>query len=385
VLADDGSLLVTSEPSRRRIVGLALLGLTLPLLVALVFAASARADDPNGELTQGPPATTSAEASPEATAPAGDEESAQSAAPQAGEPQTAPPAEEPASSPQPEGPPVEQPLEVVHVPPVVEVPTIEAAEVKVEVPAVEVPVVTVPVEAPKAPAVEASIEVPSAKKIVEETAEAVSAPPVAQENPKAQNETVTPRDSEDSAATPYSSSQAVAAALAAASPPAESIASASTGESQATTPSGLVPALPAPTGQAAAAHRAEAFACALSSLGESLGDICSASSRAGRLLSDPSFGLVTVADRSAGGGANAPAGESHSPLAVATPPVNPAPSPAPCGSSGAAAAGSGVAPVGFFNLSGLLRMGAPRAMRRLRLSFRPRTTACFALIPERPG
>jgi len=71
--------------------------------------------------------------------------------------------------------------------------------------------------------------------------------------------------------------------------------------------------------------------------------------------------------------------------AVANPPVSPGPSPAPSGASGAAAGGSGLALSGFLTLAGLLLLGAPRAMRRLRLSCEPWLTACFVLIPERPG
>jgi hypothetical protein len=68
------------------------------------------------------------------------------------------------------------------------------------------------------------------------------------------------------------------------------------------------------------------------------------------------------------------------------PPGGPAPGPAPSGTSGGAAAGgSGVAFSGFVTLAGLLLLAAPRALRRLRLSFRPWLTAFFVLIPERPG
>ncbi len=64
----------------------------------------------------------------------------------------------------------------------------------------------------------------------------------------------------------------------------------------------------------------------------------------------------------------------------------PGPGPAPSGvSGGAAAGGSGVAFSGFVTLAGLLLLAAPRALRRLRLSFRPWLTAFFVLIPERPG
>jgi hypothetical protein len=73
---------------------------------------------------------------------------------------------------------------------------------------------------------------------------------------------------------------------------------------------------------------------------------------------------------------------------VSAPPGNPTPGPQPGGGSGGASAvggGGGLAMSGFLTLAGLLLLAAPRAMRRLRLLCRPWRTACFALIPERPG
>jgi hypothetical protein len=68
------------------------------------------------------------------------------------------------------------------------------------------------------------------------------------------------------------------------------------------------------------------------------------------------------------------------------PPVSPAPSPAPGGASGGSASGSsGLGLSAFLTLGALLRLALPRAMRRLRLSCEPWLTACFVLIPERPG
>jgi hypothetical protein len=68
------------------------------------------------------------------------------------------------------------------------------------------------------------------------------------------------------------------------------------------------------------------------------------------------------------------------------PPVSPAPSPAPGGASGGSAGGaSGVGLSASLTLGALLRLAPARAMRRLRLSCEPWLTACFVLIPERPG
>ncbi len=65
----------------------------------------------------------------------------------------------------------------------------------------------------------------------------------------------------------------------------------------------------------------------------------------------------------------------------------PAPGPAPGGASGGAAGGGGAAVglSGFLAFALLLALSAPRAMRRLRLAVLPWRTAFFVLIPERPG
>jgi translation initiation factor IF-2 len=81
-----------------------------------------------------------------------------------------------------------------------------------------------------------------------------------------------------------------------------------------------------------------------------------------------------------------PPGGDHGSSAVVSPPASPAPGSAPSGvSGGAATGGAGLSVSGFLTLAGLLLLGAPRAMRRLRLLCRPCLTACFVLIPERPG
>jgi hypothetical protein len=67
-------------------------------------------------------------------------------------------------------------------------------------------------------------------------------------------------------------------------------------------------------------------------------------------------------------------------------PIGPPPGPTPGGTfGGAAGGGSGTALSGFPAFAGHLLLGAPLAMRRLRLSFQPWLTAFFVLIPERPG
>jgi hypothetical protein len=85
--------------------------------------------------------------------------------------------------------------------------------------------------------------------------------------------------------------------------------------------------------------------------------------------------------------AAAPADGDHGGSAAGTRiPGSPGPSPAPGGAAGGSAAGgSGVAFAACLSLAALLRLAPSRAMRRLRLSCEPWLTACFALIPERPG
>jgi hypothetical protein len=138
----------------------------------------------------------------------------------------------------------------------------------------------------------------------------------------------------------------------------------------------------------AAAQRAEAFSCELSVLGGRTTDNCAAGWLGGkRVLDAPAAGFASVAVALAARVAGAPPpGGGHGGSAGANTPVSPTPGPTPSGASGAAVGGaSGVGPSGFLSLAGLLMLAAPRALRRLRLSSRPWLTACFVLIPERPG
>jgi len=143
---------------------------------------------------------------------------------------------------------------------------------------------------------------------------------------------------------------------------------------------------------AIASRQAGRFSCELSALGGNKTDNCTA----GWLTSSPSAlvatptsaavaavsSLVAVAtvdmDSSTGGGHSGGFATSGSPLSSA-------PGPAPSGASGGAGASASGAGVSIFlTLAGLLLLGAPRAMRRLRLSFEPWLAGCFVLIPERP-
>ncbi len=145
-----------------------------------------------------------------------------------------------------------------------------------------------------------------------------------------------------------------------------------------------------PRGGLTAAQRAGALSCELSALGGSATDNCTVgwlgekrflggSSTVGFARVDGSLAAAMTGTLPPGGG--------HGGSAVGNAPVSPAPGPAPGGASGGAAVGgaSGLAPSAFLSLAGLLLLAGPRAMRRLRLSSRPWLTACFVLIPERPG
>jgi hypothetical protein len=74
----------------------------------------------------------------------------------------------------------------------------------------------------------------------------------------------------------------------------------------------------------------------------------------------------------------------ESPSAARGIPAAPGPAPAPGLGSGSAGS-SAAASTDFLALAGLLLLGAPLAMRRLRLAGEPWRAAPFASIPERPG
>ncbi len=141
-----------------------------------------------------------------------------------------------------------------------------------------------------------------------------------------------------------------------------------------------------PAVQMTAAQWAGTLRCELSELGGRTGNCSATLLGAQSVLSQLPAGLATSAATLAATTSGAPPGGGHGSSAVGSPPVTPAPGSAPSGvSGGSAMGGSGLSVAGFLTLAGLLLMGAPRAMRRLRLSCWPALTACFVLIPERPG
>jgi hypothetical protein len=133
-----------------------------------------------------------------------------------------------------------------------------------------------------------------------------------------------------------------------------------------------------------AARRAGQLNCELSSLG-GMTDSCTAALLGTQpALSQAPAGYAAAVAALAP--PSPPPGDGgHGGAAVGSPPVSPGPGPAPGGAAGSSAGATGLALSGFLTLAGLLLLGASRAMRRLRLSCQPWRTACFVLIPERPG
>jgi hypothetical protein len=139
-----------------------------------------------------------------------------------------------------------------------------------------------------------------------------------------------------------------------------------------------------------AAQRAGTLSCELTALGGKTSDNCAVGWLGGKRVLASSFtltrsvSLLSVATTGLSGGGGGGDGGS----AVENAPVSPTPGPAPGGASGAAVGGGapgGAAVSIFLTLAGLLLLAGPRALRRLRLSCEPWLTACFVLIPERPG
>ncbi len=153
-------------------------------------------------------------------------------------------------------------------------------------------------------------------------------------------------------------------------------------------PPGGGPTAPAHAGMTPV-ERAGGFSCELSQLGGQLTDNCTVGwLGASRFAAvDSPSGLVTAASSLVAATiAGTPSEGGHGGIAVSSPPIGPAPSsPSPGGAAGAATGGSGVAPLStFLTLAGLLLLGAPRVLRRLRLSCEPWLAGCFVLVPERP-
>jgi hypothetical protein len=140
-----------------------------------------------------------------------------------------------------------------------------------------------------------------------------------------------------------------------------------------------------------AGSQAGRFRCELSALSGKMTDNCTAGWLGGprEVSSAPtSAAVAAVSSLAAAVTANSPSGGGHDGSGLGGSPLTPSPGSAPGGSSGAAGGAGGGGPGAgvsiFITLAGLLLLGAPRALRRLRRAFEPWLAGCFVLIPERP-
>jgi hypothetical protein len=387
---------------------LPLVAIVLALILALAFAASAQADDQASGPPQ-PPADT--QESPSSENPAGEESGEQpqdgtgTLEGQAGVLEGSP--EEPAASATPEEQAVSAPQEQTSAAPE------EQAAPATPTPEPEEPAVTGtseetgPLEEQSAPPVEEpTVVVPPEEHIVaaevtKETRQSGSTEGLEEAAGKIVTSERAESTGEVGSSTPLHASSLddtplAQLAVTRTDPVAEAAAPASVGvlpvvatiastEVEGPPPGGGPP--PAHTGMTSA-QRAGSFSCELSQLGGSLTDNCTVGwLGAPRFLSGgASAGLVTAASSLvAATFAGSPSQSGHGGSAISAPPVGPAPGPAPGGAAGAATGASGVAPLStFLTLAGLLLLGAPRVLRRLRLSCEPWLAGCFVLVPERP-
>jgi hypothetical protein len=377
-----------------------LVAIVLALIIALTLAASAQADDP---VSGSPPAPTEVQESPggqpsseqapaEAQAPAPSEGASEAEGAASGGATEAPAATPEETAPAPE--------ETVAVTPPEEQVVVPAPEetAPVEPPVVETPVIETPVVTLEEAPVTIAAEEPVAAEVTGETRQGGSIEGTEEPASKTPAGERTEGMGELDATAPRSTLlETPAAALAARTDTGASEGSIATGAilpviatiagTEVEGPGGGPPA----SGHgASAAQRAGSFSCELSQLGGHLTDNCAAGwLGTPRLLSAaaPSTGLVTVASSLVAATiAGSPSEGGHGGSAVSSPPVGPAPSPAPGGAAGAApGAAGGFAPLStFLTLAGLLLLGAPRVLRRLRLSCEPWLAGCFVLVPERP-
>ncbi len=316
------------------------------LLVMLTLAGSAHAAEPVGPETQEP--VSSEPVAEQAPAP-----------PPAEEP-TKPPDTEPAPEAAPEQPPAPPATEEAPAPPATE-------PVAVEEPAA--PPATEPVAVEEPPPARAT------EPVAEETSTHATSPVIV--DPHSAGAPVEGEGEGETEDTPESPSAPVALPTAAA-PGELSLAS-----SAATS---IPSSLGVPTGKPDETQAGDP-SCALSGLGAFATGSCSTALFGVQIFLPPSAdGLaastivsqVTTGDQTVDGDHGGSTAENR--------PAGQAPGPAPGGASGGSAVGgSGVACSSCLTLAGLLRLSDPRAMRRLRLSCEPWLTACFVLIPERPG
>jgi outer membrane biosynthesis protein TonB len=269
-----------------------------------------------------------------------------------------------AGSAQAAAPVTEQAPEVAPAAPVIE----QAPEVAPAAPVIE----QAPEVAPPAPVTEQAPEVAPPAPVTKKAPEAASPAPVTEQAPGAAPTAPVTEQPAEGSLSPLSAPQI-----------------GSPGGPSATSAAGPA-SVGAPAGMTVA-QRAGHLSCGLSTLGGRTTDNCAIGwLDTPRFLSASPVGFATAAGSLAATTARSPAGGGHGGSSVESPPSSPAPGQAPGSAPGGASGGSatgasGLALSGFLTLAGLLLLGAPRAMRRLWLSCQPWLTACFVLIPERPG
>jgi hypothetical protein len=311
-------------------------------------ASPAAGTEPAGETSPSAAGTESTSEAPPSEEPVVELEPGPSPPASVVEPEQAPEVSPPASVVEPErAPEPSTPVPVVELQPEASTPLEPSTEVK-EVPAVE-----------PSKEVEEATEVPTFRPVLGQGVETLSSSPVD-----------TPAD----VASPEVSS-------APDGPLIETVPIVS-GESQ--TSSATSSAYAATLARMIASQRAANFNRELGGLGMSLTDTAGGSdgpsllSVSAAIIDDLPGGTASSTGATAGGRSGGSPGGSA--------PIGPPPGPAPSGTfGGAAGGGTGIALSGFPAFAGHLLLGAPIAMRRLRLSFQPWLTAFFVLIPERPG
>jgi hypothetical protein len=332
---------------------------------------------------------------------AGGAHAAASAGEPAGETSSSTPAEPTPEASSPTSPVVEPTPEassptspVVEPTPEASSPTPPVAEPAPETPTPTDPVVEPVSEAPTptpAPVVDPTPEAPALAPVVEPVKEVKEAPATDPTKETTEVPTVKPT-LEQGAGSPSSSPSATSSDATAAAP---EVSSAQGGPIAAVFPADVSEEVTTGAAESSAstaalarkivAQRAEAFNRELGGLGSSLADGYTAPG-----LNDRRLLVVAIVDDLVAGTAGrpgAPVDDDPGGSTGESPPIAPPPGPTPNGAfGGAAGGGSGVAPLaGFPAVAGHLLLGAPLAMRRLRLSFQPWLTAFFVLIPERPG
>jgi hypothetical protein len=334
----------------RRLLGLG--ACLTAVLAALIFAGVAHAAEPSGAEGKEPVSTEQTPSAPPAEPVVEEPATPPTSEPVAEETPTPPPAEEPAT------PPTSEPVAE-------ETPTPPPAEAIIEEP-VTPPTIEAITDEALAPAEDEHV-------VDETTARSGSSGTVDAHSPPAPVEGEGEIEDEAPPETPIG----LTVSPTAASQGQPTLAS-----------SAAVPAGDSP-GRAAGAlngQQSESLSCALSGLGGFAPGSCGATLFGPQIfLSQSAVGFAGAGADSQSATAAVPNDAGHGGSTADVHPAGQSPGPAPGGASGGSAVGGSAGCSSCLTLAGLLRLSGPRAMRRLRLSCEPWLTACFVLIPERPG